>query len=260
MTAPHKPGQNQLLNALPVADLKRLFPHLELVPMPIGECYSESGGKLKYAYFPTTSIVSLINVTENGATAEIANVGNEGMLGISLFMDGNATPCKSIVRAAGFGYKMKARVLMEEFNRAGVMERMLLRYTHALISQTSQTATCNLNHSLDQRLCRWMLLTLDRMPSNELIFAPELVVSMFGAGGEEVMEALRKLQQAGLISYRLGHITVLNRQGLEEQACECYSEIKMEFDRLHGLDFDWRPMPESIRTWSRASSSICAYL
>ena len=260
MTTPHNPIQNNLLGALPMADLKRLIPHLELVPMTIGESYSESGGKLQNVYFPTTAIVSLINVMENGSVSEIASVGNEGMLGISLFVEGNPTPCMSYVRSPGYGYKMAAKLLMNEFNRAGVLERLLLRYTHALITQTSHTAICNLQHSIEQRVCRWLLVSLDRMPSTKLVISQELVPSMFGAGREVVMDALRKLQQDGLIENRLGHITVKNRQELEERVCECYSEIKNEYDRLHGLDFDWRPMPESINAWSKVNSSICAMM
>jgi len=243
-----------------VAEFRRIAPHLELAPMPLGDVYYESGGKLQYVYFPTTAIVSLHYVMRNGAPAEIAGVGNEGMLGISLFMGGNATPSRAFVRTAGYGYKLKARLLMDEFNRAGSMQRLLLRYTQALITQTSQTVACNRRHPVDQRLCRWLLLSLDRMPSSELRMTQELVANMFGVGREEVMEAIRKLQQAGLIRYRRDHIAVLDRPGLEKRACECYSVIKMEFGRLFGLDWDCRPMPESVRTWSRASSSICAQM
>jgi CRP-like cAMP-binding protein len=243
-----------------MVELKRLSPHLELVHMPLGESYCESGGELQHVYFPTTSIVSLLYVMESGAPAEIAGVGNEGMLGISLFMEGDATPSMSFVRTAGYGYKMKARRLMEEFNRAGAMKRLLLRYTQALITQTSQTAVCNLHLSVDQRLCRWLLLTLDRMPSNELTLTQELAASMFGVDRVDVMEAICTLQQAGLIRYRDNHITVLDRLGLEGHACECYRVIKREFDRLRGLDWDWRPMPESVKMWSRAGTSICAQM
>jgi CRP-like cAMP-binding protein len=197
---------------------------------------------------------------ENGASAEIAGVGKEGMLGISLFMGGNNTPSRASVRAAGFGYKMKAQLLIDEFNRAGSMQRLLLRYTQALITQTSQTAVCNRHHSVAQQLCRWLLLTLDRAPSNELILTQELIARMLGVRREGVAEALRRLQQAGLIRYHYGHITVLDRHGLEDHACECYNVVKMEFDRLLGLDWDWRPMPESVKTWSRASTSICAQM
>ena len=260
MSAPHDPKQNQLLNALPVADLRRLIPHIELVPMSIGMSFGEFGSKSQYVYFPTTSIVSLLYANENGALAEIASVGNEGMLGISLFAEGNTTPSLAIVRTAGFGYKMKARLLMEEFNRAGVLERLLLRYTHALMTQTSQTADCNLHHSVYQQLCRWLLQTLDRLPSNELTLTLDLVASMFGVSREAVKEALGNLQRTGFIIYRLGHITVLDRHGLESQACECYGLIKQEFERLHGLDFDLRPMPNSIKAWSKANTNINAQM
>jgi CRP-like cAMP-binding protein len=260
MVAPHNPIQNKLLAALPVSEFKRLSPHLELVPMPLGDSYHESGGMLQHVYFPTTSIVSLQYVTENGAPAEIACVGNEGMLGIPLFIEGNATLNRATVRTVGYGYKLKMRILIEEFNRNKSMRHLLLRYTQALITQTTQIAECNQHHSVDQRLCRWLLLILDRMSSNELIFTQEWIARMFGLGVESVMEAVRKLQQAGFIYYGRDRITVLNRSGLEEHACECYNVVKMEFDRFLGLDWDWRPMPESVNTWSRASMSICAQM
>ena len=260
MATPHDPTQNHLLASLPVAEFKRLSPHLELVPMPLGEVYCESGGKLQHVYFPTTSIVSLHYITENGASAEIAGVGKEGMLGISLFMGGNTTPSRASVRATGFGYKLKAKILIDEFNRAGSMQRMLLRYTQALITQTSQTAVCNRHHTVAQQLCRWLLMTLDRVSSNELILTQELIAGMLGVRREGIMEVLGKLRQDGIISYRHGHITVLNRSALEDQACECYSVVKSEFDRLLGLDWDWRPMPESVKTWSRASTSVSAQM
>jgi CRP-like cAMP-binding protein len=256
MPIPHSPSQNHILSSLPVAEFKRLSPHLELTPMPLGEAFYESGDKLQHVYFPTTSIISLHYITENGATAEIASVGKEGMLGISLFMGGNTTPSRASVRAAGFGYKMQARRLMEEFNRAGSMQRMLLRYTQALITQTSQTAVCNRHHTVAQQLCRWLLMTLDRVSSNELILTQELIADMIGVRREGIMEALGKLRQAGIISYRYGRITVLDRSSLEDLACECYAVVKREFERLLGLDWDWRPMPESVKTWSRASASI----
>jgi CRP-like cAMP-binding protein len=252
------PRQNHLLDALPSADLKRLAPHLELVPMPLGEYYYESGDPIQYVYFPTTSVVSLLYVTEKGCPAEIAGVGNEGMLGIAQFMDGNIAPTLAFVRMAGYGYKLPARVLIEEFNRAGSMERLLLRYTHALITQVSQTALCNRHHHVEQQLCRWLLLTLDRMQSNELILTQELVASMFGLGRKCIMEAIKGLQQEELIRYCDGHITVLDRHRLENCTCQCYRVIKAELDHLLGLDWDWRPMPESTRTWTRASTSLCA--
>jgi len=232
VSAPHTPSQNHLLAALPTAEFERLAPNLELVPMPLGEVLYESGGQLPHVYFPTSSIVSLHYVMENGSSAEIAGVGNEGILGISLFMGGNSTPSRAIVQTAGYGYRLKARLLMEEFNRAGLMLRLLLRYTQALITQMSQTAVCNRYHSVDQQLCRWLLLTLDRLPSNELIMTQELVASMLGVRREAVTEAAGKLQHAGFIRYRRGHITVLDRSGLAAHVCECYAVVKKEFDRL----------------------------
>lgn len=232
MTFLHDPRQNHLLAALPAAEFERLHRHLELVPMPLGEVLYESGGQLHHVYFPTTSIVSLHYVMEDGSSAEIAGVGNEGILGISLFMGGNTTPSRAVVQTAGHGYRLKAQFMLEEFNRAGVMLRLLLRYTQALITQMSQTAVCNRHHSLDKQLCRWLLLTLDRLPSNELVMTQELVASMLGVRREGVTEAAGKLQHAGIISYRRGHITVLDRAGLETHACECYKVVKKEFDRL----------------------------
>ena len=256
MTAPYSPNQNHLLASLPVAEFRRLSLHLELTPMPLGEVYCESRGKLQYVYFPTTSIVSLHYAMENGASAEIAGVGKEGMLGISLFMGGNTTPSRASVRSAGFGYKMKAQLLIEEFNRAESMQRLLLRYTQALITQTSQTAICNRHHPLEQRLCRWLLMAIDRAPANELPLTQELIAGMLGVHREAITYALKKLQQIGYIGLSRGHIAVQHRSGLEGHACECYGVIKRELDRLFGLDWDWRPMPESVKTWSRASSSI----
>ena len=232
MTSLHEPRQNHLLAALPAAEFDRLRPHLELVPMPLGEVLYESGGQLNHVYFPTTSIISLHYVMEDGSSAEIAGVGNEGILGISLFMGGNTTPSRAVIQTAGHGYRLKAQYMMEEFNRAGVMLRLLLRYTQALITQMSQTAVCNRHHSLEQQLCRWLLLTLDRLPSQELVMTQELVASMLGVRREGVTEAAGKLQHAGIISYRRGHITVLDRSGLETHACECYKVVKKEFDRL----------------------------
>jgi CRP-like cAMP-binding protein len=258
MSAPYSPTQNLLLSSLPAADLARLSPHLQLDPMPLGEVYYESGSSLQYVYFPITSIVSLNYVMENGASAEIACVGKEGILGISLFMGGNTSPHRASVRTAGYGYKMRAKLLLEEFNRAGSLQRSLLRYTQALITQASQTAVCNRHHSVMQQLCRWLLITLDRVQSNELVMTQELVAGMVGVRRESVADALKKLQQAGIILYRYGRITVVDRRGLEDSACECYDVVKLEFDRLLGLDWDWRQMPDSVRTWSRASTGICA--
>ena len=232
MTTPHDPLQNHLLAALPPVVFKQLSGHLELVPMPLGEVLYESGAKLQDVYFPTTSIVSLLYVMENGASAEIAIVGNEGILGISLFMGGQTTPSRAVVQSAGFGYRLKAKLLMEEFNKGGSVLHLLLRYTQALITQMSQTAVCNRHHSLNQQLCRWLLLSLDRLSSNNLDMTQELIANMLGVRREGVTEAAGKLQQAGLIHYSRGRITVIDRPGLEAEVCECYAVVKKEFDRL----------------------------
>src|SRR5512140_4005534 len=232
MRASQSPNQNHLLAALPTAEFERLAPHLEPVELLLGDVLYESGGLLQYVYFPTTSILSLHYVMENGASSEIAGVGNEGMLGISLLMGGNTTPSRAVVQTGGEGYRLKSQLILQEFKRAGPMQLLLLRYTQALITQMSQTAACNRHHSLVQQLCRWLLLTLDRMPTNTLIMTQELVASMLGVRREGVTEAAGKLQQAGVISYRRGHITVLDRAGLEAQVCECYAVVKKEFARL----------------------------
>ena len=232
MEGSHKPQQNHLLAALPATVCAQLYPHLELVPMPLGEVLYESGAKLQDVYFPTTSIVSLLYVMENGASAEIAIVGNEGILGISLFMGGQTTPSRAVVQSAGFGYRLKAKLLMEEFNKGGSVLHLLLRYTQALITQMSQTAVCNRHHSLNQQLCRWLLLSLDRLSSNNLDMTQELIANMLGVRREGVTEAAGKLQQAGLIHYSRGRITVIDRPGLEAEVCECYAVVKKEFDRL----------------------------
>jgi CRP-like cAMP-binding protein len=232
MDTPQSPNQNYLLAALPTAEFERIAPHLELVAMPLGEVLYESSGQLQHVYFPTTAIVSMHYVMENGASSEIAGVGNEGVLGISLFMGGNTTPSRAIVQTAGHGYQLKARLLMEEFNRGGVMQHLLLRYTQALMTQVSQTAVCNRHHAVEQQLCRWLLLTLDRLPSNELTMTQELIASMLGVRREGITEAAGHLQQAGFIRYRRGHITVLDRSGLESRVCECYAVVKNEHDRL----------------------------
>ncbi|HEY0563103.1 MAG TPA: Crp/Fnr family transcriptional regulator [Methylophilus sp.] len=228
----HAPHQNFLLAALPEEDFVRIKAMLELVPMPLGQVLYESGGKLHYVYFPTTSIISLLYVLENGASAEIAVVGNEGILGISLFMGGETTPSRAVVQSAGFGYRLKASLLKQEFNRGGPMMHLLLRYTQALITQMTQTAVCNRHHSVDQQLCRWLLLSIDRLASDELSMTQELIANMLGVRREGVTEAAGKLQKAGLIDYSRGHIKVLNRAGLEKKVCECYQVVKTEFDRL----------------------------
>src|SRR5207302_620531 len=200
--------------------------------MLLGETLYEPGGQLPHAYFPTTAIVSLLYVMESGSSAEIAGVGNEGVLGISLFMGGDTTPSSAVVQTAGHAYRLQGKLLIEEFNRAGLMQRLLLRYTQALITQMAQTAACNRHHSVEQQLCRWLLLTLDRVPSRELIMTQELVASMLGVRRESITEAAAKLQHAGFIRYRRGHIAVLERSGLETRSCECYTVVKKELSRL----------------------------
>jgi CRP-like cAMP-binding protein len=234
MTVPerHSPHQNHLLAALPAGDYERLASHLELVPMKLGEVLYESGVQLRYVYFPTTSILSLLYVMEDGSSAEIAIVGNEGILGISLFMGGETTPSRAVVQSAGHAFRLKAALLKNEFGRFGPTMHLLLRYTQALITQMSQTAVCNRHHSVDQQLCRWLLLSLDRLQTNELSMTQELIANMLGVRREGVTEAAGKLQDAGLISYRRGQIRVLDRPGLEARSCECYQVVKTEFDRL----------------------------
>lgn len=230
--ARHNPHQNHLLDALPGTDYQRIAPHLELVPMGLGEVIYESGSSMRHVYFPTTSIVSLLYVMENGASAEIAVVGNEGILGISLFMGGETTPSRAVVQSAGHGYRLKAGLIKAEFARFGPTMHLLLRYTQALITQMAQTAVCNRHHSVDQQLCRWLLLSLDRLSSNELVMTQELIANMLGVRREGVTEAAGMLQKAGLIRYQRGRITVIDRPGLEARTCECYQVVKNEFDRL----------------------------
>lgn len=226
------PNQNHLLAALLDAEFARLSPHLEPIMMRLGDVLYESGGKLHHVYFPTSAIVSLHYVLENGSSSEIAGVGNEGILGISLFMGGNTTPSRAVVQTAGHGYRLKSHILMEEFNRAGPVMRLLLRYTQALITQMSQTAICNRHHTLDQQLCRWLLQTLDRLPTSELTMTQELISNMLGVRREGVTVAAGRLQSRGYISCRRGHISVLDRAGLELDVCECYDVVKNEFARL----------------------------
>ena len=231
-TEHRSPHQNHLLAALPAVDYERIAPHLELMPMPLGDVLYESGGEIRHVYFPTTSIVSLLYVMEDGASAEIAVVGNEGILGISLFMGGETTPSRAVVQSAGYGYRLQAQLLKDEFGRFGALLHLLLRYTQALITQMAQTAVCNRHHSIDQQLCRWLLLSLDRLASSELAMTQELIANMLGVRREGVTDAAGKLQDAGLIHYRRGRITVLDRPGLEARACECYQVVKKEMDRL----------------------------
>jgi CRP-like cAMP-binding protein len=228
----HSPNQNHLLAALPTAEFEAVAAHLELVPLALGQMLYEPGGQLQHAYFPTTAVASLHYVMESGASAESAGVGNEGVVGISMFMGGDTTPSSAVVLIAGHAYRLKASVLKQEFGRAGMMQGLLLRYTQALITQMIQTAACNRHHTVEQQLCRWLLLTRDRIPSRELIMTQELVARMLGVRREGITEAAGNLQNAGLIRYRRGHITVLGRSGLEVRACECYAVVKNEMGRL----------------------------
>ncbi|MBC7377794.1 MAG: Crp/Fnr family transcriptional regulator [Burkholderiaceae bacterium] len=232
MPPPQDPLKNRLLACLPGAEWQRWRQALEWVDMPLGQVLYESGTTLSHVYFPVTSIVSLLYVMENGASAEIAVVGKEGLVGISLFMGGESTPSRAVVQSAGYGYRLKAQIMKDEFNRAGPVLHLLLRYTQALITQMSQTAVCNRHHTLDQQLCRWLLLSMDRLDSNELIMTQELIANMLGVRREGVTEAALKLQNLGYIRYSRGHITVLNRPGLQARTCECYAVVKKEYDRL----------------------------
>ena len=232
MQAPHEPKQNHLLAALPARERERLYPLLELVPMPLGSVLYESGNRLRHVYFPTTCIVSLLYVMADGASAEIAVVGNEGIVGVALFMGGETTPSRAVVQSAGHAYRLKGQLLKDEFIRATELQHLLLRYTQALLTQMAQTAVCNRHHSVDQQLCRWLLLSLDRLPTNKLSMTQELIANMLGVRREGVTEAAGKLQNSGLINYSRGKITVLDRPGLEARACECYQVVKTEFDRL----------------------------
>src|SRR6186713_1318598 len=232
MAAAPKASQNDLLRSLSVAEMKRLAPHLEPFPMPLGHVVYESGRILDHVYFPTTAIVSLLYVMEDGASAEIAVVGHEGLVGISLFMGGETTPSRAVVQSAGQSFRLAARFLREEFSRSGSMQQLLLRYTQSLITQMAQTAVCNRHHSVDQQLCRWLLLSLDRLSSNQLAMTQELIANMLGVRREGVTEAAGKLQKLGVIDYRRGRITVLDRPKLEQLSCECYAVVKKETDRL----------------------------
>lgn len=228
----HTPKQNRLLATLPALDYERLLPDLELVPLPLGSAIYEAGGRLGYVYFPTSAIISLLYVMEDGSSAEIALAGNEGLVGIALFMGGETTPSRAVVQSAGHGYRLRAAVLKKEFDRGGMLQQLALRYTQALITQMAQTAVCNRHHSVEQQLCRWLLLSLDRLSSNQLSMTQELIANMLGVRREGVTEAAGKLQKAGLIRYSRGHITVLDRPMLEKRVCECYAVVKKEMDRL----------------------------
>jgi CRP-like cAMP-binding protein len=226
------PTRNQLLAQLPHSVQQSWFPQLELVPMPLGTVLYEAGDTLSHVYFPVTSIVSLLYVMENRASAEIAVVGREGIVGVSLFMGGNSTPSRAVVQSAGKGYRLAAQLMKDEFDNAGPVLHLLLRYTQALITQMSQTAVCNRHHSLNQQLCRWLLLSLDRLQGNELVMTQDLIANMLGVRREGVTANALRLQRAGLIRYVRGRITVLDRYGLERRSCECYAVVKKEYDRL----------------------------
>jgi CRP-like cAMP-binding protein len=228
----HAPRQNHLLAALPATDFDRLQPHLKLIPLELGAALYEPGVEMRHLYFPTNSIVSLLYVMADGASAEIAVVGNEGVVGVSLFMGGETTPSRAVVQSAGHAYRLPGQMIKEEFTRGGAMQHLLLRYTQSLLTQMAQTAVCNRHHSLDQQLCRWLLLSLDRLPANELVMTQELIANMLGVRREGVTEAAGRLQEAGLIRYSRGHISVLDRPGLEARTCECYAVVKRECDRL----------------------------
>nr|WP_306555101.1 Crp/Fnr family transcriptional regulator [Acidovorax sp.] len=232
MKRSNSPLQNQLLAALPEVELQRWLPQLETVELALGQVLYESGATMPYVYFPTDAIVSLLYVLEDGASAEIAVVGFEGLVGISIFMGGGSTPSRAVVQSAGSGYRMRADAMKLEFARSGPVMHLLLRYTQALITQMAQTAVCNRHHSLDQQLCRWLLLSLDRLHCNQLVMTQELIANMLGVRREGVTEAALRLQRAGLISYARGRINVLDRPGLEGRTCECYEVVKKEYDRL----------------------------
>jgi CRP-like cAMP-binding protein len=232
MQARRTPTQNHLLAALPAAELMRLAPHLEPVPLPLGAVIYESGGAQDYVYFPASGIVSLLYVTKDGSAAEIAVVGNEGMVGIALFMGGGTTPSRAVVQSAGSAWRLDAARIKAEFARGGALQRLLLRYTQALITQMTQTAVCNRHHVLEQQLCRWLLLSLDRLPSNQLVMTQQLIANMLGVRREGVTEAAGRLQAEGLIDYRRGRISVLDRAKLEKRVCECYGVVRRECDRL----------------------------
>ena len=228
--------QNYLLTSLPTKEQERLGKHIESVQLSLGEVIYESGGDLGHVYFPTTAIVSLMYLMENGASAEIAVVGNDGIVGIALFMGGESMPNRAVVQSAGHAFRLSGQILKKEFRRGGTLQRSLLRYTQALLTHMAQTAVCNRHHSVDQQLCRWLLLSLDRLPTNELVMTQELIANMLGVRREGVTEAAGKLQKAGLIRYSRGRISVLDRPGLEHQSCECYQVVKRETDRLFPKD------------------------
>lgn len=232
MAAQHAPTQNRLLNALSTDVRQRLFPHLELIEMPLGKVLYESGDVMRYVYFPTDCIVSLLYVMENGSSAEISVVGYDGLIGVALFMGGESTTSRALVQSAGFAYRLLGQRMKDEFNRHGELLHLMLRYSQALITQMAQTAVCNRHHSIDQQLCRWLLLSLDRLKNNHLVMTQELIANMLGVRREGVTEAAGRLHKQGVIDYSRGHIVVTNRPKLEQLSCECYAVVKIETDRL----------------------------
>jgi len=232
MEATQIKDQNELFRYIPDEEWARLLPHIELVDLPLGKVLYEPGMKMRYVCFPSTAIVSLLYAAEDGSSAEIAIVGREGVVGISIFMGGESTSSRAVVQSAGFGYRINSSLVLDEFNKSGPVMHLLLRYTQALITQMSQTAVCNRHHTLDQQFCRWLLLSLDRLSGNELVMTQELIANMLGVRREGVTEAALKMQKAGLIRYARGHITILDRAGLEQRTCECYRVVKEEYDRL----------------------------
>ncbi|RRQ21336.1 Crp/Fnr family transcriptional regulator [Thiohalobacter thiocyanaticus] len=245
------PWQNHILAALPAAAQERLLPHLTPVPMPLGKVIYEAGDNLEYVYFPTDCIVSLLYVMENGASAEISVVGKEGMVGIAVFMGGGSTPSRAMIQSGGSAYRLPGQRLRDEFNHQDASMRMLmLRYTQALITQMAQTAVCNRHHTIDQQLCRWILLSLDRLPDNRLSMTQELIANMLGVRREGVTEAAGKLQKLGVIEYHRGHITVLDRPAMERLSCECYAVVKKETDRLQS------PLPPEATVPARPLNSL----
>jgi CRP-like cAMP-binding protein len=232
MKAESLKNQNDIFHSIPDAEWGRLLPHIEPVELPLGMVLYEPGTKMRHVYFPSTAIVSLLYALEDGSSAEIAIVGREGVVGISIFMGGESTSSRAVVQSAGLGYRIHASLILQAFNESGPVMHLLLRYTQALITQMSQTAVCNRHHTLDQQFCRWLLLSLDRLSGNELVMTQELIANMLGVRREGVTEAAVKAQNAGLIRYARGHITVLDREGLEQRTCECYRVVKLEYDRL----------------------------
>lgn len=224
--------RNYLFHSIPPIEWEKLLPHIEAIDLPLGKVLYEPGSKMSHVYFPSSAIVSLLYALENGSSAEIAVVGNEGVVGIAIFMGGESTSSRAVVQSAGKGYRIKSTIILEEFNRSGALMHLLLRYTQALITQMSQTAVCNRHHTLDQQFCRWLLLSLDRLTSDELVMTQELIANMLGVRREGVTEAALKVQKAGLIKYTRGHITILDRVGLEKRTCECYNVVKLEYARL----------------------------